>query len=248
MSRKIFLVIVLFIIIVSGGFLVWAGEASPAMPEAIPALQSTHAVQVETSPWLIFMPAGQEPSTALIIYPGGKVDPRSYAPAAKMIAEQGYLVVIVPMPLNLAVLSPGKAARVIKSYPQIQTWAIGGHSLGGAMAANYAKRHPDQIAGLVLWASYPAEGDNLSQSDLKVISIYGTQDLVADFSQIEASRLLLPSDARFVRIEGGNHAGFGWYGAQSGDGLATISREEQQRLVVRATLELLEDLSTKQSD
>jgi pimeloyl-ACP methyl ester carboxylesterase len=116
------------------------------------------------------------------------------------------------------------------------------------MAANYANKHPDQISGLVLLASYPAGSDNLSQSDLEVLSFYGTQDQVADYEKIEASKTLLPSDALFVPIDGGNHAGFGWYGPQSGDGEATISRVEQQAQVVQATLDLLNEITTKNAD
>jgi hypothetical protein len=248
MKRKILLassVIVILLILAMGGFLAWASGASGPMPEAVQALESTSTVQVETEPWLIFKPVGQEPTTGYIFYPGGKVDPRSYAPMAQAIAEQGYLVVIPPMPLNLAVLSPGEAADVIAAYPGIDTWVIGGHSLGGSMAANYAKKNPDQISGLVLLASYPASSDDLSQSDLMVLSMYGTNDLVADYEKIEASKALLPADTQYIPIEGGNHAGFGWYGPQAGDGEATISREEQQDQVVQATVDFLKEVEAK---
>ena len=225
----------------------WASGASGPMPEAVQALESTSAVRVEAKPWLIFTPVGQEPTMGFIFYPGGKVDPRSYAPMAQAIAEQGYLVVIPPMPLNLAVLSPGEAADVIKAFPEIETWVVGGHSLGGAMAANYARKHPDQISGMVLLAAYPANSDDLSQSDLEVLSMYGTNDQVADYAKIEASKALLPSDSQFLPIEGGNHAGFGWYGPQSGDGEATISREEQQAQVVQAIMDFLRNFVAKNS-
>jgi hypothetical protein len=248
MKRKILLassiVFVLFILAI-GGFVVWANDASGPMPEAVQALESTNTVQVETEPWLIFKPVGQEPTTGYIFYPGGKVDPRSYAPMAQSIAEQGYLVVIPPMPLNLAVLAPGEAADVIAAFPEIETWVIGGHSLGGSMAANYAKKHPDQISGLALLASYPASSDDLSQNDLEVLSMYGSHDQVADYAKIYASKALLPADTRFIPVEGGNHAGFGWYGPQSGDGEATISRKEQQAQVVQATLIWLKEIEAK---
>jgi hypothetical protein len=248
MKRKILLIassIILVILLVTGGFVVWASGASGPMPEAEKALESTSAVQVETKPWLIFKPVGEEPVGGYIFYPGGKVDPRSYAPMAQAIAAQGYLVVIPPMPLNLAVLAPGKAGEVIQAYPEVKTWVIGGHSLGGAMAANYAIKHPEQISGLVLLASYPASSDDLSQSGIQVLSMYGTQDQVADYAKIEASKALLPRDTQFIPVEGGNHAGFGWYGPQAGDGEATISRAEQQEQVVQASLEFLKQIEMK---
>jgi pimeloyl-ACP methyl ester carboxylesterase len=251
MKKKIVLAASIFVAILLlavGGFVVWASADSGPMPEAVQALESTSAVKVETDPWLVFTPIGQEPTTGFIFYPGGKVDPRSYAPMAKAIAEQGYLVVIPPMPLNLAVFSPDEAAEVIAAYPSIETWVIGGHSLGGSMAANYAKKHPEQISGLMLQASYPASSDDLSLNDIQVLSMYGTNDQVADYAKIEASKALLPPDTQFIPVEGGNHAGFGWYGPQSGDGEATISREEQQAQVVQAIIEFLEKVGAKNVD
>jgi pimeloyl-ACP methyl ester carboxylesterase len=120
------------------------------MPEALAALESDAGVLVETAPWLVFRPANQDPSIGLILYPGGRVDPRAYAPTARALAEEGYLVVIVPMPLNLAVLAPGRAAEVMAAFPGIKSWAIGGHSLGGAMAANFAHSNPGAVRGLGL--------------------------------------------------------------------------------------------------
>ena len=144
------------------------------------------------------------------------------------------------MPLNLAVFDPTAAADVVDSFPMIQNWAAGGHSLGGAMAANYAAANPGALDGLVLWASYPAESDSLRQSSLKVTSIYGSLDGLATGEKIDASRALLPEDTTWVEILGGNHAQFGSYGPQAGDNPATISAQKQLELVVEATLELLE--------
>jgi pimeloyl-ACP methyl ester carboxylesterase len=183
-----------------------------------------------------------DPAVGLILYPGGRVDPRAYAPPARAIAAGGYLVVIVPMPLNLAVFGPNRAAEVMDTFPGIELWAIGGHSLGGAMAARFAYRQSSAVHGLVLWASYPAASDDLSARELAVVSIYGTRDGLATGEKIAASRPLLPAETCWVAIVGGNHAQFGWYGPQSADNPATISREAQQQEVIAATLALLTDL------
>ena len=156
--------------------------------------------------------------------------------------EAGYLTVIAPMPLHLAVLAPGRAAQVIEAHPEISVWAMGGHSLGGAMAANYVYGHPREIDGLALWAAYPAEGNDLSGLDVAVVSISATRDGLATPAKIEATRHLLPADTQWVVIEGGNHAQFGAYGEQSGDLIAQIPREEQHRQIVNATLALMERL------
>jgi dienelactone hydrolase len=230
----------LIAILALGGFVVWAERTPSPMPEALTALESDAQVASNTEPWLTFRPVSQEPTVGLILYPGGRVDPRSYAPAAREIAAEGYLVVVVPMPLNLAFFAPDTAVEVIAAWPEVDRWAIGGHSLGGAMAARFAHRHPSMVHGLVLWASYPAASDDLSaRGDLAVASIYGTLDGLATEDKIAASRPLLPPNARWVAIEGGNHAQFGWYGPQPGDNPATIGREAQQRETVAATLALL---------
>ena len=231
------------LIVVLGAFVVWASVAAAPMPEALNALQSDDQVQVETEPWLIFRPDGDEPAVGLVLYPGARVDPRAYAPTARAIASGGYLVVIAPMPLNLAFFAPDQAAEVMAAFPEIERWAVGGHSLGGAMAARFSYKNPDGVEGLVLWAAYPASTDDLSDYSIAVTSIYGTMDGLATGSKIAASRPLLPSSTAWAAIEGGNHAQFGWYGEQSGDGIATISREEQQQQIVAATLALLARLS-----
>jgi dienelactone hydrolase len=234
--------LLLLALLTVGGFALWAYTPLGPMPEALAALESTAQVRVETEPWFIFRPVGGDPDTGLVLYPGGRVDPRSYAPTAQAIAREGYLVVVVPMPFNLAVFGAGRAAEVMAAFPDVEHWAVGGHSLGGAMAANFAGRNSEQVEGLVLWAAYPADSDDLSDSQLEVASIYGTHDGVATGDDIAASRPRLPADTRWVAIQGGNHAQFGWYGAQGGDNPATISRQDQQTEIVAATVALLSDL------
>ena len=135
--------VVAVVLLALAGFTIWAYTPLGPMPQALAAMQSDDQVQVEGGDWLTFRPTGSQPDTGLIIYPGGRVDYRSYAPLAHEIARQGYTAVIVPMPFNLAVFGAGRASDVIAAHPEIRHWAIGGHSLGGAMAANYINGHPD---------------------------------------------------------------------------------------------------------
>jgi hypothetical protein len=239
MPRKWWWVPVAFTLLAIGGLLFWSLQQHRPMPEALAALASDTETGVEAGRWLLFRPLGRAPRTGLILYPGGFVDPRAYAPPARAIAAEGYLVTIVPMPLNLAILGSNQAADVTSAFPEIEHWAVGGHSLGGAMAARYAYRFSSTVEGLVLWAAYPAAGDDLSAREMAVASIYGTLDGLATPTKIDASRTLLPPDTRWKAIEGGNHAQFGWYGSQSGDHPATISRISQQAQIVRATVDLL---------
>jgi hypothetical protein len=240
-TRILFLIIGILAVIMLG-FVVWGSTPTRPMPEALTALQSDSLVKVETGRWLVFTPQGSQPATGFIFYPGGRVDFRSYAPAARQIAAHGILVVIVPMPLNLAVLNPSAAAEVIAAYPQIHTWAVGGHSLGGSMAANFVHSHPGAVRGLVLWASYPGGSDDLSASGVLALSISATLDGLSTPAKIEASRALLPAGTIFIPINGGDHAQFGWYGPQAGDNPAAISREDQQSQIIQATVEFFADL------
>ena len=223
-------------------FVVWASTPLRPMDEALGALELRSDTQVSTDRWLVFSPAAVEPVAGLILYPGARVDPRAYAPLARDIAAVGNLVVIVPMPLNLAFFGGEKAGDVIAAFPQIDHWVIGGHSLGGAFAAQYVGRHPEVINGLVLWAAYPAGSNDLSGYGGVVVSVYGTADGLATTDEIRASGALLPAETRWVPIAGGNHAQFGWYGEQSGDNEATISRADQQAQIVSATAGALADV------
>ncbi|MFP3855103.1 MAG: alpha/beta hydrolase [Anaerolineales bacterium] len=235
--------VLLLILLIAGAF--WLANPYQPLPEAQTAMVSDSVVRVHEEPWLIFEPRTLNPTAGLILYPGGRVAPEAYAPTARALAEQGNLVVIVPMPLNLAVLAPNAAAEVIEQMELVQHWAIGGHSLGGAMAARFADNNPDLVDGLVLWASYPARSNDLSRSDLAVVSVFASADGLAGPQEVLASAPLLPSDARFVEIDGGNHAQFGWYGPQSGDGQADISLPAQQQVIIDATSDLLEGLSSQ---
>lgn len=243
MWKKILIVLGIIVLVAVGAFVIWAQTPLGPMPEAEAALQSDAQVVVETEPWITFMPAGPVKDTGLILYPGGRVDARSYAPPARAIAEAGYLVVIVPMPLNLAVFGASRAADVITAHPEVARWAIGGHSLGGAMASNFVAKNPEAVEGLVLWAAYPATSDDLSGlSTLVASSISATNDGLSTPDKIDASRPLLPATTTWVPIRGGNHAQFGWYGPQPGDGQATISHEQQMAEQVQGTIDLLQTL------
>jgi len=230
----------------------------PPLPEALEALESDSRVNVkmvEVAEWeegsnfyFAFEPTFANPKIGFIFYPGGLVDPRSYAPPAHAIADKGYLTVIVKMVDDLAVKSSTRADKIISDYIGIKTWIIGGHSLGGAMACAYAKEFTDKVQGVILWASFPSETYRIDDKDLEAISIYGTKDVLVD--DIEASREDLPPDTQFVPIEGGNHTQCGYYDTSpepvgEGDNLADITREEQQAIIIQNTVDFLKQFQNK---
>lgn len=232
--------IVVLVAVVAGA---WWLQPQPNLPEAAAAMQSTEGVTFsEANGYLEFTPAAAAPTTGFIFYPGGKVEPAAYARSAQAIAEAGYLVAIVPMPLNLAVLNANGADAVIEDHPEIEHWVIGGHSLGGAMAGQYADQHPDAVDGVAFWAAFP-NGDLSDQPDLATLSVYGTLDAGAERFTSDATKATLPADTTFVTVEGGNHEQMGDYTGQPNDPPATISRDEQQAQVQAATIALLEEVS-----
>ncbi len=222
--------------------LVWRGTRPfPAEPLAVAALSSGAEVRVaETAYGWSFRPAGGARG-GFVFYPGGRVDPRSYAPLLRPLAEAGYLVALLKVPFNLAITAPDKALEAMRAHPEVSRWVVGGHSLGGVAAASFAQAH--EVAGLVLWAAYPQE--DLSKRRVPVLAVYATRDGLVPPETVEEKRVLLPPNARIAWIEGGNHAGFGAYGAQPGDREARIERRAQWEQVLQATRAFLDEVLTQ---
>ena len=220
------------------GFTYWAYTPLGPTQPALNSLVDSENVSVIETNRIIFTPKGTL-DTGFIFYPGGHVDPRSYSSIAHQIADEGYLVIIPKMPFNLAVMNKRAAVKIISDYKEIDNWVIGGHSLGGAMAASLVFDEPEMFEGLVLLAAYPPQINNISSLNLYVTTVYGSLDQLATQSEIEESLPLLPLDTKKVLIEGGNHAQFGQYGTQNGDGVATIGQDEQQKIVINAILNTL---------
>lgn len=161
-----------------------------------------------------------------IFYPGGKVESLAYLVLLDSIRNEGINVYLVKMPFNLAVFNINAADKIIEKYPNIKQWYIGGHSLGGAMASQYLENNEEKFDGLIQLSAYP-----LNESESNVLILYGSNDTVLDIDK------LIPFNP--IKIEGGNHAYFGHYGEQAGDGKASISRSEQQSFTVNAILEFI---------
>jgi hypothetical protein len=180
--------------------------------------------------------APENATTGLIFYPGGKVEAASYEPLMAACAQRGILCVLVEMPFNLAVFDINAANGIREQYPQIENWYMGGHSLGGSMAASYVSKHTEDFVGLVLLGAYSTA--DLAGSGLKVLSVYGSEDQVMNREKYEKYRSNLPDDFVERVIDGGCHAHFGMYGAQKGDGIPTISNETQINITADAIADM----------
>jgi len=212
-------------------FLIYTGQYYHADESVNTALKSDDSVKVTQTEygWLF---DGPSETDAIIFYPGGKVEETAYAPMLHYLAGQGMDVCLVKMPFRLAVFDGNKAGQVMAQYDYAH-WYIGGHSLGGVFAANYAAEHSSQLAGVFMLAAYPTK--TLGQNTRTII-IYGSEDGVLNMAKLEKADRYLPDSCEKYIIEGGNHAQFGNYGKQNRDGTASISYEEQQRRTVEIIL------------
>jgi pimeloyl-ACP methyl ester carboxylesterase len=199
---------------------------------ALSALASDAFVSVSETDYGYFFD-GPASGKTLVFYPGAKVEERAYAPFLRLLAEEGMDVCLVRMPLRLAFLDMDAAAEIMEETDS-EVWYLGGHSLGGAAAAIYASGHPEKISGLILCAAYPTR--QLGE-DLTELILYGSEDRVLNMEKLEEGRAYAPERSREYCIEGGNHAFFGDYGLQKGDGEALLTPEEQQEEAVRVIRE-----------
>ena len=253
------------LVILAGGFVTWALMAAPPSGLAMDALASDDAVDVRTGEWLTFSPktggtvrsaetseSTARPLTGFIFYPGARVDFRAYAPLVREIAKGGYPSFLVSMPLNLAMFDIHAADRIRAANPGIKRWVIAGHSLGGAMAAQYladsfspagntSRVTASSLSGLILLGAY-STSDLSAYDSLRVLSVSGSQDGLSTPAKIRANAKNLPGAARFLEIAGGNHAHFGNYGDQDGDLPASIPPLAQRQASVAAILEFLDSL------
>ena len=216
---------VLVVLLVGGAGIVWYLSDTEKPTAQAQAAYETATMQSESI--AAFLTEG---TVGVIFYPGGKVEAPAYARLMKDLQSNGINAFLVSMPVNLAVFDADKAQDVIALNPQIETWILAGHSLGGAMAFDEFSKHPETYAGLVLLAAYP-----LTETDRDVLIIGATNDKVLDRDKLDGFDV--------AWIEGGNHAQFGDYGDQAGDGGATITEAQQRQHVLALILDYLDQLN-----
>ncbi|MCO5194394.1 MAG: alpha/beta hydrolase [Anaerolineae bacterium] len=238
-ALRILLITLLAVLLIGViGMIVWATASAQDATE--PALEILNQNGVEREDGLLVFRPNSPTNTGLIYYPGGLVEPEAYAATAQGIADEGYLVVVPKMPLNLAFTGINRADAIQEQFPEIDSWIIGGHSLGGAMAAQYAKNNVDDLDGLIMYASYPANNEDFVDFPIAILSISasndpGTPNQAAFYETVSDS-------ATQVIIEGGNHRQYADYAYQPRDGMATITAAQQQAEIVKATVEFIESL------
>lgn len=234
-KRIITLLTVLIIFVI--GFFIWLSNGYSLQENDMKYLQSNSKVEVTVDGnYTYFTPKNVNATKGFIFYPGERVDSSSYAKLCNNVASYGYKVVAVDMPFNYANFGKNKATKVIEDNPQITKWVIGGDSVGGTVACEYAVNNKN-VEGIVLISSYPRE--NISELGFKVLSLWGSKDNVVDYKKLINSKEQLPKDTKYVEIEGANHSQFANYGMYSGDEEALISSDEQMDITVRNIVNFL---------
>ncbi|WP_435749347.1 alpha/beta hydrolase [Microbacterium sp. PMB16] len=232
--------LVIVLVLGAGGIVAWSQiGVMAAEPEPLAGVRANPAITVEDAEQgIVLAPADGDSDFGLVFVPGAKVDPWAYAPILQGLAEEGVTVVITRPWLNLAFFDPRGLDAFTSADPEIDTWTVGGHSLGGVRACQLAA----DADALVLFGSYCAT--DLSTSDLPVLSLSGSEDGLSTPEKIQDARDQLPDDAEMIQIDGASHASFGDYGPQDGDGTPTISADEMHADVTRAVggfLDAVED-------
>ena len=231
--------VTLALVLLVGATAIYLGDYYHADAQAIEAFCEDFDVDRVTADdgTLFFVP--KDIRAGFIFYPGGKVEHTAYEPLMQSLAAEGILCVLPQMPFRLAVLDIGAADGILEQYPEVRNWYIGGHSLGGSMAATYLSDHTDDFCGLVLLGAYSTA--DLSECDLSVLSIYGSEDGVMNLQKYEEMKKNLPKDFEEVVLEGACHAYFGTYGAQKGDGTPTASNEQQIEWTVKEIVSMMRE-------
>lgn len=228
--------LLIFGVVGFAGFYIWSQQTYQASEEIISYVDLNDIQNDEN--WLVFEPTEQT-KKGIIIYPGAKVEPEAYSYYAQGLADNGYVVVIPQVNLNFALLDINQADMIMEKFSDITNWFVGGHSLGGVAAASYAYENLENVGGLILLASYPSNSSDFSETDLPTLSLYAENDELTTEEKITNTKHLLSSETTLYEVKGGNHAQFGMYGPQKGDGDATISAKEQQDQIIHETLQWL---------
>ncbi len=226
--------VTLAIAIMIGVCSIYVSDYYRADNTAITSFTASHSVSPNENPDGIITFEPIDPIAGFIFYPGGKVEFTAYVPLMSALAEEGVLCILTQMPFNLAVLDMNAAKGMTEKYPKIDNWYIGGHSLGGSMAASFVADNSDDFEGLILLGSY-----STAKVTLPVLSVYGSEDKVMNREKYDKYKSNIDSSLTETVIEGGCHAYFGMYGAQDGDGTPSISNEEQINITVTEIIKFI---------
>ncbi|WP_158685400.1 alpha/beta hydrolase [Microbacterium halophytorum] len=239
MLLVVLLALLAILAVAVSAFLIWTQKTYAAEPEGISAVESDPRVHLDVQGDLTVLgPSAASNGTGLIFFPGAKVEPDAYAASFTELAANGTTVIIAQPSLNLALLERRSLEELASAAPDVESWSVGGHSMGGVRACMYAES--DEVDALLLLASYCSGVDLSEHTDLAVLSVFGSDDGLIRTEAVEESKDILPSDAESVTLEGVSHAQFGDYGPQGGDGTPHLSDDEARQHIEEALAEFFQ--------
>jgi len=242
-GRRLLLVLTALIsVTVAAAGLYLSGSSQPT-PEAL-VINSAYENQKQSADGYTYWQPASPTGVGLIFYQGGKVQAEAYGPLLLPLLDHGLSLFLPDMPFNLAVFNPDAALEIINEHPEITTWWLAGHSLGGAMAADFVYEHPDLISSLILMAAYPQDRKPLNDYSGEVLAFFATRDGLVNSNEISNWQALMPAHSKVIMVTGGNHAQFGSYGPQKDDLTAEISGAAQQQFVREALTSVLKSEMT----
>ena len=232
MKKRILILCFLITIIIYGCTLPTNKEKDPLLVENEAYLQSSETLSVTKNDYYYAFKYTNF-DTGIIFCGKDGVDVISYAPLLHELANNGYAVFILQSNENIT----QSVSAILSSYKYITSWYIGGHSLGGIKACEYLEKNHNKFEGLFLLSAYSMV--DLSNTKLKVLSVYGSNDQIFDYNKYKENQKYLGENLTKRVIEGGNHSYFGNYGVEDGDGAATVSKEYQRSITIKLINELI---------
>ena len=242
-------VLVIGAVVFAVGFKIYTGNYYKADIDTISQIEEQVGDSVEIyydDDLLVFVPTKVDTKAVIVFYAGGKVEFQAYSGLMYELANRGYLCLLPRMPENLAFLRMNAAGDIKEQYAEWVKyvdgvdWYLAGHSLGGVAATQYLGEQADgEYKGIILCASYTQT--DFSQRDIKLLSIYGSEDKVIKMESYEASKALWPENSQEYVIEGGIHSYFGNYGIQKGDGVPTVTNEQQIEIAADVISSFIEE-------
>lgn len=233
--RLIISTVITAVLAIAAGITVWLNDFYPADTVEINKAYQTGRM-IEYGDDLKAFEPSEDISYGFIFYPGEKIEYTAYEPLMNYLSDKGVLCLLVKMPFNIAIFGKNSALGLDEIYPEVEHWYIGGHSLGGAMASDFAAEN-NGFEGVIYLAAYPSK--DISKTDMRALSVYGSEDRILNMNRYEKSGSKLPSDFTEKIIEGGNHSGFGFYGKQNGDGDAQITSAKQSYITAEYIAEFI---------
>ncbi len=213
-------IVLLVLAILAGAFFWYVSDYYRAEDVALEVLAQDSTIKEQGN--LTILSPSYSTDTAIIFYPGAKVEAEAYLPLLDQIRQLGVTCILVHMPFHMAIFDSNAAEEVMAQFSEYQHWYMAGHSMGGAMASQFAADHPDEVDGLILLGAY-------------IYGAYPEEDTLTIYGSLNQSvEDHIDYTENIVEIQGGNHAQFGNYGPQKGDLPATISAQEQQKQTVEA--------------